>query len=113
MTRQLGRAAMIAACLGFVMPQANAAEVKALRDGKTFPIVPVTHARPRFAPAAFETGAPSLVVVGTGKNVGKTVAMRAGAVTREASTSTYRSSRFAIATEGKTAAMLTECKMRR
>jgi molybdate transport system substrate-binding protein len=33
MTRQLGRAAMIAACLGFAMPQANAAEVKVLTAG--------------------------------------------------------------------------------
>jgi molybdate transport system substrate-binding protein len=33
MTRQLGRAAMIAACLGFAMPQANAVEVKVLTAG--------------------------------------------------------------------------------
>ncbi|HEY2755826.1 MAG TPA: substrate-binding domain-containing protein [Pseudolabrys sp.] len=33
MTRQLGRAAMIAACVGFGMPQANAVEVKVLTAG--------------------------------------------------------------------------------
>ena len=33
MTRQLGRAAMIAACLSFAMPQANAVEVKVLTAG--------------------------------------------------------------------------------